>query len=114
MTISNSDERLASLEDESDRFYWSWQGLENRSLQVFFYLHAWLGMTDQHKHDWLSFAQQNGEILSSSILQLQDDSCVWTVVKKLEPTSERVVIASKEIRIPGLNEFLSSAVKKPT
>ena len=114
MTILESGARPFSLPNEADRFYWEWQGINNRPLQVFMFIHEWIGFTEQQKHDWLSFAQRNGEIVSSSILPLSNDGCEWTVVKKVDHRADLVVVASKEIRIQGLTEFFSTAVKKPS
>ena len=113
MTVSESENSIASLPDESDRFYWTWNEICNRPLQVFFFIKPWIGITERQKTDWLSFAQRNGQIMSSSILPLTEDKCVWTVVKKMDPLSDVLVVASKEIRIHGLSEFFESAAKKP-
>ena len=60
------------------------------------------------------FAQRPPEtVVSSSILSTGQDHCVWTVVKQYDSNSDTLAIASKEIRIIGLNEFLATAAKKP-
>ena len=113
MTISPSGRELPPLSNEEQRFYWIWNGVNNRPLQVFFFVHDWTGFSFQQKYDWLMFAQQNGEILSSSILPMEHDCCEWSVVKTVEPNSDMLVMASKEIRIPGLSELFATVAKKP-
>ena len=102
------------LEDEDQRFYWTWENRDNQELQRFFFFNNWSQFSFQQKYDWMMFAQRPPDtIISSSILPIGQDGCVWTVVKKYDANSDLLAVASKEIRIPGLGEFLATAVKKP-
>ena len=113
MTIEEAV-RQVPLEDEDQRFYWTWENRDNRELQMFFFFNEWSQFSFQQKYDWLMFAQRPPDtIISSSILPTGQDHCVWTIVKKYDPNSDLLAVASKEIRIPGLDNFFATAVKKP-
>ena len=100
--------------DENDnKYHWEWEGRNNRSLQVFFFIKEWSNMNVRQKTDWLTFAQRGGNILESFITSTDHDQCEWTVVKRIDDGGPLVVQASKMIRISGLSDFLASANKKP-
>ena len=98
---------------EPEEFHWIWEGRNNRPLQVFFFVNDWTDYTFQQKYDWLMFAQREGTIVSSTIVPKGHDECDWTVLKKYDQNPEMMVGSSRIIKIPGLSDFLATAVKNP-
>ena len=113
MTIAESDVDIMVSSQDDHRYYWKWNGRNNRELQVFFFLNDWEGFSDEQKRRWLVYANRNGEIISSSILPTVHDQCEWTVTKRVEGTEDVLVTSSKQIRIQGLSAFLPTISKKP-
>ena len=114
MTIAGSDTVNTAVSSQEDqRYHWKWNGRNNRELQVFFFLNNWEGFSDDQKRRWLIYANRNGEIISSAILPTVHDQCEWTVIKRVEGTSDVLVTSSKQIRIQGLSAFLATTSKKP-
>ena len=114
MTIDPSVFQRIPFEDENERYFWFWENWENAGLQRFFLLNEWSQFSHQQKYEWLMFAQQPPHtVVSSSILPTGQDHCLWTVVKEYNPNDDVLSVATKEVRITGLDEFLATAVKKP-
>ena len=97
---------------DPDRFYWLYNGRDNRPLQVFFYINNWTDYTEDMKSQWLTFATRD-HVVSSSILPLGNDQVEWTVIKKYVPNSNLEAGASRRIHIPGSTEWFATANKLP-
>ena len=97
---------------EDERFFWVFEGRNNRPLQVFFYATDWTGYSDQQKSEWLTFATR-GHIVSSTILPLGNDNIEWTVIKKYVPESNLEAGAARQIHIPGSTEWFATANRMP-